>query len=343
MSIKPTNIILSRTDNLGDVILTLPMAGLIKKEFPDCRVLFLGKSYTKPIIDCCKNIDEFIDWSVLENMNHEKQASELKKYGADTIIHVFPNPAIARAAKNANIKTRVGTSRRIYHLTTCNRRINLKRRNSHLHEAQLNLNLLSVLGIKTDYPLFSIPDFYGFSAKEELNYEYRQLLDPNKVKLILHPKSKGSAREWGLENFATFLHFLPTEKYQVFVTGTEDEGTEIRSFLDEYSHIVTDLTGKLSLMQLISFIKSCDVLIAASTGPLHIAAALGKFTLGLYAPMRPIHPGRWAPLGKNAEYLVLEKECSKCKKSEDCECIRSISPNEVLQKLERNTGNFYKP
>jgi heptosyltransferase III len=55
--------------------------------------------------------------------------------------------------------------------------------------------------------------------------------------------------------------------------------------------------------------------------------------LGIYAPMRPIFPTRWAPLGKDADYIVLDKKCNDCKKSKECECIRSIQPNEVKEKL----------
>jgi hypothetical protein len=51
-------IIISRTDNLGDVILTLPMAGILKSEIPGCYILFLGKKYTKPLVDACEHVDE---------------------------------------------------------------------------------------------------------------------------------------------------------------------------------------------------------------------------------------------------------------------------------------------
>ena len=72
---------------------------------------------------------------------------------------------------------------------------------------------------------------------------------------------------------------------------------------------------------------------AASTGPLHIAAALGKVAVGLYAPMHPIHPGRWAPIGEKAGYLVLNKMCNDCRKSMDCKCIRDIQPLQVIEKI----------
>jgi ADP-heptose:LPS heptosyltransferase len=96
---------------------------------------------------------------------------------------------------------------------------------------------------------------------------------------------------------------------------------------------LVDLTGKLDLRQLISFISAADGMVAASTGPLHIAAALNKFALGLYAPMRPIHAGRWAPVGKNAAYLMLDRFCNDCRKSLECHCIKSIPPEEVFTKI----------
>ena len=121
----------------------------------------------------------------------------------------------------------------------------------------------------------------------------------------------------------------------MYVTGTKDEGDQMRNFLDQHRNRITDLTGKLSLSELISFINTCDGLVAASTGPLHIAAALGKRAIGIYAPMRPIFPQRWAPIGKNADYLVLDKQCEACRKTMDCECIRSIRPEAVVEMLER--------
>ena len=81
---------------------------------------------------------------------------------------------------------------------------------------------------------------------------------------------------------------------------------------------------------LINFINQADGLVSCSTGPLHIAAALGKYACGIYPPMKPLHPGRWAPLGKKAMYIVLEKDCFDCKKNMNCTCIQSILPTQVL-------------
>ena len=90
----------------------------------------------------------------------------------------------------------------------------------------------------------------------------------------------------------------------------------------------------MTLEELISFINHCDGLVAASTGPLHIAAALGRYAFGLYPPIKPLYPIRWAPIGRKANYFVLNKSCSDCKGyPQKCHCINEITAQEVAHKI----------
>jgi len=314
-------------------MLTLPMAGILKKEFVNVEIFFLGKSYTKPIIQASSHIDFFLDYSEIEKLSLEKQVETFQKINADVIIHVFPNRKIAKITKQAKIPIRIGTGRRSFHWFTCNKKLYYSRKKSNLHEAQLNIKLLSALKIRTNYSLDEISDLYGMNKIKTLSNQFADMIDKNKMNLILHPKSKGSAREWGLDNFSTLIQILPKEKFNLFITGTESEGDQMKDFLEKYKNRVIDLTGKLSLTELIQFINQADGLLAASTGPLHIAASLNKIALGIFAPMRPIHPGRWQPIGKKADVFVLNKKCNKCKKTQDCECIREINPYHIKEKL----------
>src|SRR5664280_1350728 len=255
---------------------------------------------------------------MMKGMRDEGYGMRDDKFEADVIIHVYPVKEIQKLAKAAKIPLRIGTSHRWYSWLYCNKLIHYSRKNSNLHEAQLNLKLLEPLGITREFTLSEIPNYYGLSKLTSSPLHHGTMAP---FKLILHPKSKGSAREWGLENYTKLIHLLPPEKYRISVTGTKEEGALMKEFLDQHSGRVQDMTGKLSLAELLTFINSSDGLIAASTGPLHIAAALGKRAIGIYAPMRPIFPERWAPLGKNATYLVLEKKCDDCRKTGDCKCI----------------------
>ena len=397
-------IIISRTDSIGDVVLTLPMAGILKQSIPGCTIIFLGRDYTRPVIEACEYVDEFVSWTppipgtaptptlpqTGEGEPPPRPSSTQgegeppprpspkrgREYGdgllyglrADIIIHVFPVKEICRAAKMARIPVRIATAGRSFPWFTCNRLLHIPRKNSSLHEAQLNLKMLKPLGIDREFGLEEIAGLYGLKVDRGTsgqgdgrtyqlkikNYELqgqpddirhssfvtrhssfvnRQSSIINRKSIILHPKSKGSAREWGLENFSKLICLLPAEKFDILVTGTADEGAMMQPFLQEHRDRITDMTGKLSLSEFMSLISRCDGLVAASTGPLHLAAALGIRAVGIYAPMRPIFPQRWAPIGKNAMYLVLDKTCSDCRKTMDCACIRSITPEDVAEKL----------
>ena len=327
-------IIISRTDSIGDVVLTLPMAGIIKQQLPDSKIIFLGRNYTKDVICLSKHIDEFISYDDILKLTEKEQIDVLKKLNTSHIIHVFPVKEIAHLAKKAGIKNRIGTTNRIWHWFTCNVRIKLSRKNSDLHEAQLNTKLLAPLGITKDFSLEELESAYGFTKVPALEKIHADLIDKTKTTIILHPKSKGSAREWGLDNFSNLITQLDKNKLQIFISGTQQEGELLKDLILKHPE-ATNLTGKLSLQQFIALINECDTLIAASTGPLHIAAALGKKTIGLFAPMKPIHPGRWKPIGKQANYLVLNKDCSDCRKNMNCHCIREIKIMEVIKLIEK--------
>ncbi len=326
------NIIISRTDSIGDVVLTLPMAASIKAQYPDSQVSFLGRKYTQPIVDQCQSIDRFIDWDSILELGPEEQREALAREEADVIIHVFPVKEIAELAKKVSIPLRVGTSHRLYHLTTCNKLINLGRKNSDLHEAQLNIKLLKPLGIDSDIEKETLSGLYNFKEPGFVTSSIRELIDPSRFNLILHPKSKGSAREWGTDNYSRLIEMLSVDDFKIFITGTAEDGELLSELLDKHNYI-TNLTGKLSLEELISFINLADGLIAASTGPLHIASALGKHAMGIYSPMRPIHPGRWAPIGENAKVFVAEDACEDCRNLDSCACMIGISPSVVKEYL----------
>jgi ADP-heptose:LPS heptosyltransferase len=306
---NPKKIVISRTDSIGDVALTLPLAGILKSKYPDAKIIFLGNTYTKPIIKCCTSVDEIWEWAEIQKMEDQQQLKWLISQDIDTFIHVFPRRELARLVKKAKIKHRVGTSHRLYHYLTCNHKPNFTRKNSDLHEAQLNTKLLTPFGINQDYSLNELSDLANFSNLPILNENFQSLLNPEKKNLVFHAKSQGSALEWGVDKFINLAQELNQNEYRIFFTGTEKESTFFRDKLPQQNNII-DLSGKMSLDDLIAFISKSDLLLACSTGPLHIAGLSNISTIGLFTPKRPIHFGRWQPLGKQVN-IVEEKEISE--------------------------------
>jgi ADP-heptose:LPS heptosyltransferase len=323
--ISPRHVVLSRTDSIGDVMLTLPMAGLLRHQFPSVRTTFLGRGYTAPVLRCCRHVDQVL---TKETLQASDPVGTLRALDADLLIHVFPDRDVAMWARKAGIPMRIGTAHRWWHWATCTHKPAFSRRRSALHEAQLNLHLLAPLGITRIPSLAELAAFSGFTPLAP-DAAVRAFLKPGRRTLIVHPLSKGSAVEWGLDRFGALIGQLDPTNWQVVVTGTEAEAARYRSGLPLHLPHVVDAGGRLSLDQLIALIGAADALVAASTGPLHIAAACGIRAIGLYSPKRPIHPGRWAPIGDKAIALVASAEST----GDPAADIRAIAPEMVVDLL----------
>jgi heptosyltransferase III len=318
-------ILISRTDSIGDVALTLPMCQALKNKYPDVEIIFIGKNYTRPVVNCFGAVDAF--WDIDELLN-QPLATQLQQLQADCIIHVFPNKKLSFLAKKAKIPMRIGTSHRVFHLFTCNERPNFTRKNSTFHESQLNFHLLAPFGI-TEIPSFQqIQELVQFQAIQTELPTWLPLSKENAV--ILHPKSKGSALEWPLDKYMELASQLADSGKTVCFTGTEQEGMQFRKFIPVHERII-DSTGKLSLAQLITLISRSNALVACSTGPYHIAGLSGIHAIGLFSMRRPIDPGRWHAIGPKAEFLVFDQTCETCKKGKHCTCIENIEVSTVLE------------
>jgi heptosyltransferase III len=323
-------ILISRTDNIGDVILTLPMAGILKNIFPNCEIFFLGKPYTEEIIKTSKYVDHFLDFDGLCEKSPHDQINFLTELSLDLFIHVYPNRKLAVLAKQAKIPYRLGTRNRWYHLFTCNLLPSLSRKKSLLHEAELNIKLIEKITGHQKIPLNEFWKLYGFK-KPAIHQKVRSLIKPDKFNIILHPLSLGSAREWGQDNFSNLIKLLINNpRYNVIITGTQRESEVIRNkLLIPFQDKLVNTTGQLSLSELVALISHSQGIVAASTGPLHIGAMSGIHTLGLYIMTPPMHPGRWKPIGERATYMVNDKY------DLNLDSIEKISAEKVFTVIEK--------
>lgn len=302
-----SNILISRTDSIGDVVLTLPICAWIKEHSPESKIYFLGNTYTLPVLDCYPSIDQVIDWNTIQQLPAKKQIEYFQQLEIDTCIHVFPNKTVARLMKKAKIQNRVGTSHRLFHLFTCNIRPNFSRKKSNLHESQLNFELLRPLGL-TEIP--TLEQIQHYLSKFKAHNLPLPIELPEGKKIILHPKSKGSAVEWPIFKYISLAEKLADKGYHIYFTGTEKEALYFRDKIPNHP-MIHDVSGKFTLPELITFISKCDAIVACSTGPLHIGAISGIRAVGIYSRTRPIHPERWRPIGEKVLVLTNQKEPMK--------------------------------
>jgi ADP-heptose:LPS heptosyltransferase len=89
------------------------------------------------------------------------------------------------------------------------------------------------------------------------------------------------------------------------VTGTAKERESLES-LPWSNKQVEDWTGRLTVEELMGGLGHAGLCVAASTGPLHLASALGTPVVGLFGGEAPFWPERWRPLGPRVKVVVAE-------------------------------------
>ncbi len=91
-------------------------------------------------------------------------------------------------------------------------------------------------------------------------------------------------RRWPLENYADLAWQLTEHGCEVVLTGGPDD-TWVSPMFEKMP--VTDLIGKLSLVETLALLDSADVTVTHDTGPLHLAGITGTAIVGIFGPTDP--------------------------------------------------------
>lgn len=306
MAHAPQRLLVSRTDRLGDVVLTLPLLGLLRAEWPDTEILFVTRRYARPIAEASVHVQGVVEWPEHHDATDEERATLLRATGADVLLHLFPRREVADAGRAAGVPRRIGTARRWYHWLTCTERVNVSRKRSALHEAQLNLLVAAPLLQETALTLPQLVPFIGLTRTAPLAAPWNERLDRSRCIVLLQPLTGGTVPAWPLDRWAALAAQLDPRRFQLFVTGTAEEGERLRPWLASLPAHLESATGQ-SLAELLSFTRAAHAFVGASTGPLHIAAALGVPTVGLYPARESGLPARWEPLGAQTRMLMPDR------------------------------------
>jgi ADP-heptose:LPS heptosyltransferase len=119
-------------------------------------------------------------------------------------------------------------------------------------------------------------------------------------------------RRWQIERFVRLAEELRGRipRLRVLLTGTETEKELIERFAREYSGQCIDASSLCSIERTIGVLGRCDLLVSNDTGIMHLGAAMGLPTVGLFGPNTPRH---WAPIGPRSTYVYdTDVPCSPC-------------------------------
>jgi len=327
---EPSRILVVRTDRLGDVVLTLPVFNALRRCFPGAHLAMLVGSYAGEIVEGCAGVDEILRYDHAGGPVPFLVMMERLRAGRfDAAVIVHPTPRLALLAFFSRIPVRVGTGYRYYSLLF-NRRVYTHRKTAMRHEVEYNMGLLAPLGCTAeparplDVPLDIPPE-----ARERAATLLRDAGVSGRF-AVIHPGSGGSAREWPLENFGLLARRIAREMHlPVVVTGSAGESSRAEEVARTAAGGGTNLAGRLSLKELAALLAKASLLIANSTGPLHVGVAVGTPVVGLYPQIPVMGPRRWGPYTDNARVLVPDRppDCDECtgRSGTPCACMASIT------------------
>jgi len=300
-------IIIARTDRIGDVVLSTALPREIKKNQPDAYVAMLVREYTKDIYVNNPYVDEIIIFK--DTTPFLKNVVELRKRKFTHAITLLPDKRISRLFFFTGIKTRIVSGFKPYQALTNAKSVFRRRYKPLKSEAEYCLDALRKIGFTVES---NISEIYLTDEEKKVRDEFRKKYSAGDKKLIgVHTSSGNSAPNLKPADYRELiLSLVKDETKQVLVTDNippkEIAGIE---------GVVYPNMDKTLRESIVNF-SALDVLVSASTGPMHLAGALKVDTLSLFCPMTACSPILWGPLGNKVRFMIPEKEycVSKCPK-----------------------------
>jgi heptosyltransferase III len=335
-------ILLIRTDRVGDLVLSTPVAEAIKRVYPRSFITFLASPYTQEILKSNPFVDEVISDNCRGIKGFFPLLKMIRSKKFDVAIFLFPRWRLSFSIFLAGIKIRIGTAYRAYS-PFFNYKIRKHRKTIEKHELEYNLDMLSALNIYSE----KIAPKIFLSPEEGKAYQrfFRGLnLNENEKVVIVHPGSKNSTLSYPLEKLAGVADkIIEKTGARMIITGGKDEINLARQMKNQMRNKPGDLTGETNIRELAAIIKKAHLFISNSTGPMHIASALETPVIAFFSPIFVAGPKRWGPYGvRNVVFLPPVGVCLKCqpKKCPHYDCMEKIDEDLVVSRaIEILQGN----
>ncbi len=346
MDKKPKKILVARTDRIGDLIVSTPVFKVLRDAYPDAHIAAMVNPYTRDIMVNNPYIDEVIIYDATGS--HIKFsgliafAKELRKKRFDTAVVLFSNFRLGLLTFLARIPKRIAPATKLAQIFYTDRVVQ-RRSRALKHEGDYNLDLLEALGITNEEKevILVTDDKAEATALDYLNKE--GLADAMKEKKLIgiHPGSGNSAKNWRPKRYAELAdRLIKGFGYSIVLSGSHGE----RPLLEEVKASMTEEPAFFiseSILEFAALLKKQKVLVSSSTGPMHMAAAVGTPTVSLFCPIRVTTPIRWGPIGNPQRILLPDApQCEKCI-GEECEyfdCMDRITIDDTVKAIIDLTG-----
>ena len=321
------------------MIQALPVLRLLKLHLPDAKIFWWIDSALAPLLESDPDLADIVRFerkrwaSPIHWPEMLRSILWLRKQKFDWVIDLQSLARSGAFAWLANGKFLIGLddaregARAFYDVI-------VPRKSFHTHAVDWYLSVLPPLGVPVHKNFQWLPERPQIVAAVKLKWKTE-----GAKWIVIQPGARWPNKRWPVESFAETVRRL-SDKFSdarfAILGGEADKplGEMISRVAPEK---ILNLCDQTSLPEMIEWIRSCDLMITNDTGPMHVAAALGKPLVTLFGPTEPRRTG---PYGQLENVLRIELPCSPCLKSyctwkNPNECLTAISPATVFERVRR--------
>ena len=337
---KIKKILITRTDRIGDVLLSTPVFPAIKKKYPHIHLTAMVLKETESIVRGNPWVDDVI---VLDKKGEHKSwwntflfGLSLRKRKFDIAIHLHPTNRVNVIAWAAHIPVRIGYQvlrgghgKNDFLLT---HKIPEQKWQGKKHETEYNFDLLKFINV-------SLPMRIGlhFPLLKQDQEDLMKFIPPQTADhyAVFHPSASCISKRWPPERLAAVADRMAAQ-YGIFpVIIGEGEGIahseQMQSAMKEKS---LNLSGQLSLGMLGWLLKGARLLVSNDSGPVHLATAVDTPVVSIFGRNQPgLSPTRWRPISAQGSFLHKDVGCVVCL-AHKCEinfkCLTEIVVGDVM-------------
>lgn len=329
--LRPERVCLIKPSSLGDIVHALPVLSALRRHWPETRLAWVVNSGLRSLLDGHPDLDEVIPFdragfrlSPGGLTRFGRFLAELRRQRFDVAIDLqgLLRSGVMTAATGAKVRigqpfVREGADRFYTH--------RLPPVSAEMHAVDRLLKVAEAFGADVSRPTFTVAT--SIDDRRWARDACAELAGP---RLVLNMGARWPTKRWPPSSFAVLARLAVEERgASLIAVGAPEDRPLVEQLRADLGSIpVLDLCGKTTLPQLAALSGEVDVFLSNDTGPLHLAAAAGARTVGIYTCTSPRATGPYGPRSVAVETQVAcAASClTRCQR---LDCMTELSPDRV--------------
>jgi len=354
MSSWPRRILIIKPSSLGDIVHALPVLAALRDAHPDAHIAWLANRRFVPLLENHPLLNEVIGfdrsrfgrmwrsprvcvefWRFVAGLRRRRfdLALDLQGLIRSGLLALFSGAGQRWGFADAREGARLFYTHRV----ACPPGAQ--------HAVERNCALLRALGVALERPEFplALTDPERSAARELLTATAGRELEGF---IAIVPGARWSSKRWPPESFARLIERLAAGGYPPCVLRGSGADRELAATIRAACAAeAIDLTGRANLRELVGLLDLAGLVICHDSGPMHIAAALGKPIVAIFGPTNPRRTG---PYCDSAVIATHPLPCAPCYRR-TCphghhDCLRRLDVDEVVRQVEaQHAGRVRQP